>query len=141
VVEVLVKLATPKDRDRWLAFVAAQELPIEVTCAPWKNSRSSQQNRYLFGVAYPPIAEAMGYEVADIHEYALGRHFGWVDKKVPKTPRNPEGFESAPFRTTTKDENGKRKLLTKGEFNQFLGTVERIASQAGVFITEQWEDA
>ena len=35
----------------------------------------------------------MGYSVEDVHEYMLGRHFGWVDHKVPKTPRNPEGIQ------------------------------------------------
>lgn len=137
----MAKLATERDRERWIDYLQAQPLPIEVTCSPWKNSRTSQQNRYLFGVCYPLIAEAMGYTVEDIHEYCLGRHFGWVDKKAPKTPRNPEGFESVPYRTTTKDENGKRKLLTKAEFSRFVDTVDRVAAQAGVFITERWEDA
>ena len=129
-----MKLATEADRARWLAFVQAQKLPIDVTCGPWKATRSSEQNALLFGVVYPPIAEAMGYEVADIHEYMLGAHFGWVDRKVPKTPRNPEGIESRPFRTTTTDENGKRNVLKKDEFTRFIGTVERIAAKAGVFI-------
>ena len=64
----------------------------------------------------------------------LGAHFGWVDKKVPKTPRNPDGVESRPFRTTTTDETGKRSVLKKGEFSRFLETVERVAAKAGVFI-------
>ncbi len=136
----MAKLSSQADLARWKSFLDGLELPIEVTAQKWKSSRSSAQNRYLFGVCYPPIAEGMGYEVADIHEYALGRHFGWVDKKVPKTPRNPEGFESKPFRTTTTDENGKRNLLSKAEFVKFVETVERIAAQAGVFITERWEE-
>ena len=123
---------------RWIAFVRTQALPLDVSCGPLKDSRSGQQNRYLFGVCYPPIAEAMGYDVEDIHEYMLGRHFGWVEKRVPKTPKNPEGVESRPFRTTTTDENGKRKLLTKAEFSAFVDTVHRIAAGAGVFIAEAW---
>lgn len=123
---------------RWIAFVRAQKLPLDLSCAPLKNSRTGQQNRYLFGVCYPPIAEAMGYEVADVHEYMLGRHFGWVDVRVPKTPRNPDGIESKPFRTTTKDEHGKRVLLSKAEFAAFVETVHRIAAHAGVFIAEPW---
>lgn len=129
-----MKLSTESDRARWLAFVQAQTLPIDVSCGPWKATRSSEQNALLFGVVYPPIAEAMGYEVEAIHEYMLGRHFGWVDAKVPKTPRNPEGIESRPFRTTTRDEHGKRNVLKKDEFSRFLETVERIAAQAGVFV-------
>ena len=129
-----MKIATETERARWLAFVQAQPLPLEASAQPWKPTRSREQNALLFGVVYPPIAEAMGYEVADIHEYMLGAHFGWVDKKVPKTPRNPDGVESRPFRTTTTDETGKRSVLKKDEFSRFLETVERVAAKAGVFI-------
>ena len=129
-----MKLSNETDRCRWLAFVQAQPLPLDVSCQPYKPTRSNEQNALLFGVVYGPIAEAMGYTVEDIHEYMLGRHFGWVDHKVPKTPRNPEGIESRPFRTTTRDEHGKRNVLKKDEFSRFLETVERIAAQAGVFI-------
>lgn len=129
-----MKLSTESDRARWLAFVQAQPLPLDVACSPWKATRSNEQNALLFGVVYPPIAEAMGYTVEDVHEYMLGRHFGWVDHKVPKTPRNPEGIESRPFRTTTRNEHGKRDVLKKDEFSRFLETVERIAAQAGVFV-------
>ena len=129
-----MKLTTESDRARWLAFVSAQALPLDVSCQPWRATRSNEQNALLFGVVYPPIAEAMGYEVEAIHEFMLGTHFGWVDVKVPKTPRNPQGIESRPFRTTTRDETGKRKVLTVTEFNQFLATVEQVAAKAGVFI-------
>src|SRR5690606_9693812 len=121
-------------RARWLEFVLAQPLPLRVECEPWKDTRTLEQNALLFGVVYPPIAEAMGYTVEDVHEYMLGRHFGWVDRKVPKTPRNPDGVESVPFRTTTRDKDGRRSVLTKAEFSAFLATVERIAAQAGVFV-------
>lgn len=129
-----MKIATESDRARFLSFVQAQALPLEVTCAPYKATRSNEQNALLFGVVYPPIAEAMGYDVDDIHEYACGTFFGWVDVKVPKTPRNPQGIESRPYRTTTRDHNGKRNVLKKEEFTKFIETVERIAAKAGVFI-------
>jgi hypothetical protein len=131
-----VKLANRKEVDRAYAFMCAQveQGPVEWTCGPWKPTRSNEQNALLFGVVYPPIAEAMGYEVDAIHEFMLGTHFGWVDVKVPKTPRNPQGIESRPFRTTTRDENGKRSVLKKDEFAKFIETVERIAAKAGVFI-------
>ena len=130
----MTTLRTDAERERWLAFVSAQALPLSVECKPFKKTRTNEQNALLFGVVYPPIAEAMGYVVEDVHEYMLGRHFGWVDRKVPKTPRNPDGFESVPFRTTTRDENGKRNVLTTTEFSKFLDTVDRIAAQAGVFV-------
>jgi len=130
----MTKLSTNADRARYIAFLETQQLPLEVECKPWKKTRSNEQNALLFGVVYPPIAEAMGYTVEDIHEYMLGRHFGWVDAKVPKTPRNPEGLESRPFRTTTRDETGKRNVLSTKDFSKFLDTVERVAAQAGVFV-------
>jgi hypothetical protein len=110
---------------------------VRVTVREAKPTRTLEQNALLFGGIYPPIAEAMGYTVEDVHEYMLGRHFGWVDRKVPKTPRNPEGVESVPFRTTTRDENGKRDVLKKDQFSKFLDTVERIAAQAGVFVSRE----
>ena len=131
-----MKIATRQQLDRAYAFACGllDKGAVDWSCQPWKATRSNEQNALLFGIVYPPIAEAMGYEVEAIHEYMLGRHFGWVDHKVPKTPRNPEGIESRPFRTTTRDENGKRKVLNKVEFSRFLDTVERIAAQAGVFV-------
>lgn len=129
-----MKITTEIERSRWLQFVGAQPLPLNVVCEPYKATRSNEQNSLLFGVVYPPIAEAMGYEVEAIHEFMCGTHFGWVDCKVPKTPRNPEGIESRPFRSTTRDENGKRDVLKTAEFSKFIETVERIAAKAGVFV-------
>lgn len=129
-----VKIASEQQRGRMVEFILTQPLPLEIEVKQWKPTRSNEQNALLFGVVYPPIAEAMGYEVEAIHEYMLGRHFGWVDVRVPKTPRNPEGIESRPFRTTTRDEHGKRNVLSAADFSRFLDTVERIAAQAGVFV-------
>jgi hypothetical protein len=129
-----VKLSTESERTRWLAFVQAQQLPLDVQCSPYKATRSNEQNNLLWGICYPPLVERTGYTPEEIHEYALGKHFGWVDRKVPKTPRNPAGVESVPRRTTTRDENGKRSVLNKADFAAFVETVERIAAEAGVFI-------
>lgn len=131
-----MKLTSRQQLDRAYQFAIGllDQGPVDWACEKWKPTRSNAQNALLFGVVYPPIADAMGYTVEDIHEYMLGRHFGWVDHKVPKTPRNPEGIESRPFRTTTRDENGKRNVLKADEFSKFLDTVERIAAQAGVFV-------
>ena len=131
-----MKIATARDFDRAVEFARGllAKGPIDWTCGPWKSTRSSEQNNLLWGICYPPLVERTGYTAEEIHEYALGRHFGWVDKRVPKTPRNPEGIESVPRRTTTRDENGKRSVLSKAEFTAFVETVERIAAEAGVFI-------
>lgn len=132
-----MKLATAIDRARFISFVQRQDLPLEVDCKPWKKSRSNEQNNLLFGVLYPPIAEAMGYDAADIHQYALGTFFGWVDRRVPKTPNNSRGLESVPYRSTTRDENGRRNVLDVKKFNEFVAHVERIAAKAGVFVQKE----
>jgi hypothetical protein len=100
---------------------------IEVTEA--RSQRSIAQCRYLNGVAYKLIGEATGYERDDISEYLCGLAYGWRDKKVPKTPRNPEGVESVPVRTTTTDENGKRSVLSRTEFADYVAFVQRFAAK------------
>lgn len=123
------------DRVREFVLAALPGSELTVTIAVRKRSRSNEANAYLFGVCYPVIAEAKGYSVDEIHEFMCGTHFGWVDVVCPKTPRNPEGLASRPFRTTTRDENGKRDVLSKMEFARFVDeTVFRIAAQAGVYI-------
>lgn len=122
--------------ERLSAFVLAA-LPgkeLVVTVAAKKKGRSHEANAYLFGVAYPVIAAAKGYSVDDVHEFMCGTHFGWVDHPCPKTPRNPEGLESRPFRTTTRGPDGKRDVLSTGQFSDFLETVFRVAAQAGVYV-------
>lgn len=135
----MTKIVTTQDLDRWFGFVRTQKLPLELSCKKWTKPRSEPQNNYLFGVAYPAIAEVMGYTVDDLHEWVCGTYFGWVDRKVPKTPKNPGGIESVPFRSTTKDENGKRDVISPEEFGKLLETVVlKAAAQCGAFIPEPY---
>lgn len=128
-----MKLATESERMRWLAFVQAQPLPLDVDAKPWRKSRSNEQNALLWAM-YAPLAEYMGYDRDDIHEWFCGKFFGWRDVKVPRTPRNPEGLASVPLRSTTRDENGKRNVIDKATFAKFVEMVDRVAAQAGVFV-------
>ena len=131
-------LRTDAERDRYCTFMCGLALPLDVESKPHKPTRSSAQNRYLRAVEND-IGEHVGYSMDDVHVWLLGSAFGWVDHKVPRTPRNPEGIESRPARTTTTNEEGKRAVLNKAEFAKFAAHVERIASQAGVFVNERWE--
>lgn len=99
-----------------------------ITAEPVKSRRSDSQNAYLWAVPYKLISEATGYEVEEVHEYFLGRFFGWKDKKVPKTPRNPEGVESVPVRTTTTDEHGKRSVLSVEVFSEYVAYIQRFGA-------------
>lgn len=106
-----------------------EDRAFKVTVDEVKNERTASQNAYLFAVCYPMISEATGYEKDEVHEYFLGRHFGWKDKKVPKTPRNSEGVESVPVRTTTTDEHGKRSVLSIPQFIEYVDFIQRFAAQ------------
>lgn len=100
----------------------------KITAEPVRNTRSLSQNAYLWAVPYKLISEATGYEAEEVHEYMLGRFFGWRDKRVPKTPRNPEGVESVPVRTTTTDEHGKRSVLSAEQFSAYVDFIQRFAA-------------
>lgn len=117
--------------------------PWKWTCEPYKATRSGQQNRYLHGVCYKLISDATGYEPEDVAEYLLGTYFGWKDKKVPKTPRNPEGFESVPIRSTTRNEDGRRDVLSWEQFAEYVAFIQRFAAGKGIYIPDpdpQWKE-
>lgn len=105
-----------------------EDIPWKITAEPLK-TRSQSQNAYLWAVPYKLISEATGYEIEEVHEYMLGRHFGWRDKRVPKTPRNPTGVESVPVRTTTTDEHGKRSVLGPQAFSEYVDFIQRFGAQ------------
>ena len=128
-----MKLATETERSRWIAFVQAQPLPLNVECKPWRKSRSNDQNALLWAM-YAPIAEHMGYDAEDVHEWMCGRFWGWKDVRVPRSPRNPDGFASVPVRTTTRNADGRREVLDAKTFGMFVDMVDRIAAQAGIYI-------
>lgn len=124
--------------DRACAFL--QSLPLdkawEVVVRPYKTKRSDQQNAYWWAVVVKTLAESVGYEVDEVHQYLCGAHFGWKDKRVPKTPRNPEGIESVPLRTTTRDEFGHHAVLNKQDFADLIAFAQRFGAQRGVFIPD-----
>ena len=99
-----------------------------------KSERSLQQNKYLFGVAYKLIGEHLGWEKQDIHEDCLKKHFGARLKKVPPSRECPDGWKEVPVRTTTTDEEGRRCVLGKMEFAEFVDFVQRYGMEVGVYI-------
>lgn len=127
-----------RNLSRIVAFLSAlspsKAWRIEVT--EDRDSRSIQQCRYLNGVAYKLLSDATGYERDDISEFMCGTYWGWKQKKVPKTPSNPEGVEDVPLRTTTTNEQGKRQVISTLEFMEFVAFVQRFAAKKGVFIPD-----
>jgi hypothetical protein len=106
-------------------------LPIDkawrVSVTEQKRARTSNQNRFLWGVAYSTIlreaGEALaGWDADDLHEYFLGEHFGW---------ETLEGFgrkRLRPLRRSSK--------LSTLEFSDYVAFVQRKAADLGIFVPD-----
>lgn len=115
-----------------------ESLPMDrawrIEWAEHKATRSNAQNNYWHGVIVDALVAPTGYEHDEVHEFLCGSHFGWKDKRVPKTPRNPSGLDSVPVRTTTRDEHGNHSLLSKTEFADLVDFGIRFAAKRGIVI-------
>ena len=126
---------------------AVMNLPLDKGWRVWieevKSERSLAQNAYLFAVPYKLLSDRTGYEKEDIHEHLLGKHFGTKLKRVPRTNYNPQGVEEVPVRTTTTDEHGRRSVLSKTAFSEYVSFVQRFGAQHGVVIPDpdpEWRE-
>jgi len=103
--------------------------PWQVSITPYRKERSSPQNRYLHGVVYKTLSDALGFDSSDVAEYLLGTYYGWNERALPGGRR-----ESKPMRTTTTDENGDRKVLSKAEFADYVDFCLRYGAEHGIYI-------
>lgn len=131
-----MKLATETDRRRYIAFLEAQALPLDVRCDPWREPRSLPQNAYLWAAVYAPLVERCGFDAESWHEYFCTAHFGAVHTVKPSGES-----VTTPKRTTTRDEHGKRDVLKGKAFADFVTFVESECAKRGVFVVEQWDAA
>lgn len=127
----MAKIETGPELDRYVAFLYAQKLPLELTCKPWKPARRLTANAYLWAYVYEPLIEATGSvaEPEEWHEFFCIKKFGGVPYIKPN---GEEGVK--PRRTTTKNEIGDRDVLKGDAFNDFLVFVESECAKKGVFI-------
>lgn len=125
----MAKIDTTPELDRYVAFLYAQKLPLEISCKPWKPARRLTANAYLWAYVYGPVVEVLGFTEEAWHEYRCIAYFG--GRPVEK----PDGtVETRPIRTTTTDEYGKRDVLKGDAFNAFLVAAEEFFASRGVFI-------
>lgn len=140
---ILPKLM-PRDQVICRIVDELEELPISqgwrVRIEEHKPGRSYLQNNYLNGVCYKLIGDAIGYERDEVSEFLCGTYFGWTEKRVPKKPSCPDGIESIPVRTTTIDEEGRRAVLGKQAFAEYIAFVQRFAASKGIVIPEPDKD-
>lgn len=132
----MIALKTESGRDRYVAYLKAQPLPLAVECKPWKPTRTDRQNAYLWRAVYQPLVEAAGFTKDDWHEHYCGEVWGWVDVEKPGGRT-----EKKPARTTTTGFDGKRDVLPAEEFRAFVDFVEADLATKGLFLAERLEDA
>ena len=118
----------PHGKEALMAFI--DRLPMarkwKVVVDLYKKTRSNEQNRSLFGVAYKAIREATGNEVDDLHTLFCGEFFGWVECDVLGKRK------MKPSRTTTTNEAGKREVISTLEFMDFYAMVQMKAAEFGI---------
>jgi hypothetical protein len=131
-----VKLTSEADRTRYIAFLQAQALPLDVQCDKWTAPRTLPQNAYLWSAVYAPLVERAGFSPEEWHEHFCGEFFGWLHQVKPSGES-----VSVPKRTTTRNEHGKRDVLKGQPFSDFVTFVESECAKRGVFVVEQWEQA
>lgn len=90
-----------------------------------RDTRSLEQNAYLWGVIYPALIEGAhleGWTNDDLHEYLLGEHFGWERLDGLGRPR------VRPIRRSAR--------LSIQDFSDYIEFVQRFAAERGIVIPE-----
>ncbi|MGX9958549.1 hypothetical protein ACW0US_07185 [Xanthomonas euvesicatoria] len=127
----------PKDRDETIRRVAEVlrffqlGKPVNVKLTIARPERTSPQLRYLWGVPYRMLAEAMGYEPDEISEYLCGCYFGWKSRKLPGGR-----MQDVPLRTTTEDEDGNRDVIDGQAFWDYVSWIQRVGARHGLVIPD-----
>lgn len=95
-----------------------------------RKERTLDQNAALFGVAYPPLVEATGYELDELHDAMCRKFFGTVVLDVMGE------CVTRPRRTTTTNEHGERDVIDTMAMADFYAMVQRVGSEIGVQVPD-----
>jgi hypothetical protein len=127
--------------EKLFTFISSLDATKEwaVTVGRVKKERSDLQNRALWGCAYKALHEATGNDPEDLHAYFCGEFFGWAEYTVMNRKR------LRPRRSTTKDEHGKRDVISTRDLSDFYAFIQRRAAETvGVFVPDPdprwWQD-
>lgn len=105
-----------------------ENIPGQVTVEKFVKERTDQQNKALFGLAYKIIKDETGHTVDELHDHFCRLHFGEVEYEINGK------IHTKPRRTTTRDERGKRDVISWDEFSNFYGLVEQQAAEMCIHI-------
>jgi hypothetical protein len=132
----MTEIRIAKDEDRQKAcerisrfLLALPEGAWTITVAPYKKRRSDAQNSYLWA-CYEIIHQETGHDKDELHTWFLGAHFGWTEYEIFGTKRK------RPRRTTTKNEEGKRAVLSTVEFMEYIAFIQQKCAEIGIFIPD-----
>lgn len=94
----------------------------EIEVRESKDTRTNQQNRYLWGVVYKLLSDETGNDPEDLHEYFLGEHFGWEEVTV---------LGKKKLRPKRRSRNSEKDI-----FFEFVEFIRRRAAMNGYYIPD-----
>jgi hypothetical protein len=103
----------------------SQECAWRVEVVEHKPTRSTQQNKYLWGLVYPTILKAgklEGWTAEEVHDYCLGECYGW---------ETVVGFgrkRIRPIRRSSK--------LSKQDFTDYIAFIQQRMAEHGIYIED-----
>ena len=114
----------PQGKDALMAFI--DRLPMarkwKVVVDLYKKTRSNEQNRYLWGVAYKALEDATGQPKEDWHDYMLGEFYGWEEKEM---------FGKKKLRPLKRSSK-----LTTSEFCDYVAFIQQRAAENGLYVPD-----
>lgn len=126
---ILTLPATDRESDiSRLAAVLRAALPgkrVKVEVKEYADNRSSAQNRFLWGSAYPDIlasGQLDGWNAEDLHEYFLGEIYGW---------ETVEGFGRKRLRPVRRSSR-----MSKAEFINYVAEIQRRMAEIGIYVCD-----
>ena len=91
-------------------------------------------NAALLAVAYPPVMEYMGMrgekEREEIHQHFCGEYWGWKEYDILGKKK------VSPVRTTTKNNDGEKDIISKSEMYDFYRFIQQRAAENGIFVPD-----
>lgn len=108
--------------DRLRAAIYNRTVPVEIEVRRHQKKRTPEAQGYLWGVCYPLMSDASGYEKEEIHYAMCCKYFG-----VKVVEVMGQRFER-PVRTTSTNEEGEAEWLGSHGFAEFTDFVIREAA-------------
>jgi hypothetical protein len=104
-------------RDQLAAYLKAHAgQPVDIVLRPHRRQRSLVQNNWIWGVAYPLLAETLGYDADEIDDMHYGLVAKWagshIDERIGEVVANKRSSE-----------------LTTKEFSDYMEWIVRFAAK------------